>query len=120
MPKNLYKQMPDQSPLGEHHVNHDMYKAIEVKQGQYFEIILKNDDLKSVLTWDFDVLNMDVQFTVLRTMEPMKYEEKDSLASQDLSVFDRNSLEECKSYFKEEPSLMCRPKESVQVINRGI
>lgn len=102
------------------HVDQDMYKAVEVKQGEYFEVVLKNNDLKSVLTWDFDVLNMDVKFTVLRTMglsrDAQRAAVQEKRASSRTSVLQENKLiEDGVDFFREEPTLNCRPKESVQV-----
>lgn len=98
-------------------MNQDMYKAIEVKQGEYFEVVLKNNDLKSVLTWDFDVLNVDVKFTVLRTMGTLRESQKGpDRQSSRASILEENKLnEEGVDFVKEEPTLTCRPKESVQV-----
>lgn len=125
MPKNLYKTSLDycdrdadaggprngDAPL---HVNEDMYKAVEVKQGEYFEVVLQNNDLKSVLTWDFDVLNMDVKFTVFRTMGLTKEQAQSS--SRAASVLEESKLiEDGVDFVREEPTLLCRPKESVQV-----
>lgn len=118
VPKSLYKSSPDCEPdaVPEEHlnVNQDIYKAVEVKQGEYFEVVLKNNDLKSVLTWDFDVLNVDVKFTVLRTMGTLQ--EGQSRQDRRLSILQENKLnEEGVDFVKEEPTLTCRPKESVQV-----
>lgn len=141
MPKNLYKTSLDGERNGgiglagaaaaaagevpgdeeeEHlHVNQDMYKAVEVKPGECFEVVLKNNDLKSVLTWDFDVLNKDVKFTMFRTMGLAAASNKEAhrqrTASSKLTVLEENKLiEEGVDFVKEEPPLLCRPKESVQ------
>lgn len=125
MPKNLYKTSvdcdrgEDLAGDGEEnpHVNQDMYKAIVVKPGDYFEIVLKNNDLKSILTWDFDVLNLDVKFTVLRTNGlPKELQRMENNHGSESSVLDQNKLiEEGVDFVKEQPTLTCRPKESVQV-----
>lgn len=123
MPKNLYKTAGDCGPdaVAEEErvndVNQDMYKAVEVKQGECFEVLLQNNDLKSVLTWDFDVLNMDVKFTVFRTMgltnETVQQQERKSSGSSVLQ--EHKLIEEGVDFVREEPTLNCRPKESVQV-----
>lgn len=133
MPKNLYKSSLDcergisegvsDGLVGVHevhlHVNEDMYKTVDLQQGDYFEIVLKNTDIKSVLTWDFDVHNTDVKFTVFRTMGLSKDIEQGPKNSHPMSVLEESKLiEDGVDFVKEEPPLMCRPKESVQVIIR--
>lgn len=127
MPKNLYKTSLDveRDAMADEeedmpHVNQDMYKAVEVKPGEYFEVVLKNNDLKSVLTWDFDVLNMDVKFTVLRTnglaKESVQRAQEDKQSSRPASILEEGKLiEEGVDFVRVEPTLSCRPKESVQV-----
>lgn len=44
-----------------------LYNSINLKPTQIHEVYIKNTDPKSVLTWDFDVLNCDLHFTVYRT-----------------------------------------------------
>lgn len=104
----------EEEPVHDDDVNQDMYKAVEVKQGEYFEVVLQNNDLKSVLTWDFDVLNMDVKFTVFRTMGLSK-EQRERLCSGPSVLQECKLIEEGVDFVKEEPTLTCRPKESVQV-----
>lgn len=131
VPKSLYKTSLDCEPTirngvsdglvgvddGPLHVNEDMYKAVDLKQGEYFEIVLRNNDLKSVLTWDFDVLNTDVRFTVFRTMGLSKDVEHGPKSSSAMSVLEESKLiEDGVDFVKEEPPLFCRPKESVQVM----
>lgn len=127
MPKNLYKTSLLDSERDavagdegeEHmHVNQDMYKAVEVRPGEYFEVVLKNNDLKSILTWDFDVLNLDVKFTVLRTMGLAKDSSprpEDRLSSKASVLEESKLIEDGVDFVREEPTLTCRPKESVQV-----
>uniref|UniRef100_A0A1B0CA42 Putative phosphatidylinositol transfer protein sec14 n=1 Tax=Lutzomyia longipalpis TaxID=7200 RepID=A0A1B0CA42_LUTLO len=112
VPKSLYKSALENEGNGEEkapHPHQDMYKSMDLRANQFFELVIKNDDPKSVLTWDFDVLNVDVYFTVFRTMETI-------CQTGDLytSVFDSSNLEEGKTFFKEEPTLLCRHRESVQ------
>ncbi|XP_059611478.1 protein real-time isoform X2 [Phlebotomus argentipes] len=112
VPKSLYRTAAESGASGEEvtpHPHQDMYKSVDLRANQFFELVIRNDDPKSVLTWDFDVLNVDVYFTVFRTMETI-------CQTGDLytSVFDGANLEEGKTYFKEEPTLLCRHRESVQ------
>lgn len=46
--------------------NSSLYKSVDLKPGQLYELVLRNDDPKSVLTWDFDVVSGCMQFTVFR------------------------------------------------------
>lgn len=102
-----------------------------LKPGHLFECIIKNNDPKSVLTWDFDVVTSDLHFTVFRTTKSVSSVNgkiKSSyfsffvfnqwiLLDVSVSVFDMAGLEEDKTYFRVEPTLVCHQKESVQVSN---
>ncbi|KAH8375703.1 hypothetical protein KR009_002629 [Drosophila setifemur] len=92
-----------------HHNHHNLYKSVELKPGFAHELLIRNDDPKSVLTWDFDVLRNDLHFTLYRVTEelPVKI---DSAAS----YFDLQDFVEGVNFFREEPTLICRHKESVQ------
>lgn len=46
--------------------NSSLYKSADLQPGQLYELALRNDDPKSVLTWDFDVVTGILQFTVFR------------------------------------------------------
>lgn len=52
-----------------HDPTHDnsLYKSIDIRPGHVYEVIIKNNDPKSVLTWDFDVVKNQLHFTVYRT-----------------------------------------------------
>lgn len=50
--------------------NSSLYKSVHLKPGQLYELVLRNDDPKSVLTWDFDVVTGCMQFAVLRILGP--------------------------------------------------
>ena len=49
------------------HDHHNLYKSVDLKPGQFFEMVIKNTDPKSVLTWDFDVLKHDIMFCIYKT-----------------------------------------------------
>ncbi|XP_073823469.1 real-time isoform X1 [Musca autumnalis] len=91
----------------QHH--HNVYKTIELRTGYSHEVIIRNSDPKSVLTWDFDVLRSDLHFTLFRVTKELP--EKHDLA---VSFFDISDFTEGVNYFKEEPTLVCHNKESVQ------
>lgn len=46
--------------------NSSLYKSVLLEPGHLYELVLRNDDPKSVLTWDFDVVTGCMQFAVLR------------------------------------------------------
>lgn len=60
---------------GNNHINnhHDLYKSIDLKPGHIREVVIINNDPKSVLTWDFDVVKSDLHFTVFRTTKSLSH-----------------------------------------------
>ncbi|XP_013101535.1 protein real-time [Stomoxys calcitrans] len=94
--------------LAQHH-HQNLYKTIELRTGYSHEVIIRNSDPKSVLTWDFDVLRSDLHFSLFRVTKDLP--EKQDLA---VSFFDMSDFTEGVNYFKEEPTLICHNKESVQ------
>lgn len=50
-----------------------LYKSVDLKPGQIHELVIKNNDPKSVLTWDFDVVRSDLHFTVFRTIKSVSH-----------------------------------------------
>ncbi|XP_002065256.3 protein real-time [Drosophila willistoni] len=91
------------------HDHKNLYKSVELKAGFSHELLIRNEDPKSVLTWDFDVLRNDLHFTLYRVTEDLP--EKTDAA---VSYFDLQDFAEGVNYFREEPTLICRHKESVQ------
>lgn len=57
------------SALTQNH--HNLYKTIELKTGYIHEVIIRNSDPKSVLTWDFDVLRSDLHFSLFRVTKEL-------------------------------------------------
>lgn len=51
------------------HDGHHIYQSVDLKPGQIQEVIIKNNDPHSILTWDFDVVRSNLKFTVYRTSE---------------------------------------------------
>lgn len=68
VPKTLYKSLSDEEANGSpvHDGNH-IYQSIDLKPGQIHEVVIKNNDPSSVLTWDFDVMRSTLKFGVFRT-----------------------------------------------------
>ncbi|XP_017086353.1 protein real-time isoform X2 [Drosophila eugracilis] len=91
------------------HDHQNLYKSVELKAGFVHELLIRNEDPKSVLTWDFDVMRNDLHFTLYRITT--KLPEKNDSA---VSYFDLQDFIEGVNYFREEPTLICHHKESVQ------
>ncbi|XP_050077208.1 protein real-time isoform X1 [Anopheles maculipalpis] len=112
VPKHLYKSESIEENNGAIHAHdhHGLYKAIDLKPGQMFELLICNTDPKSVLTWDFEVLKNDTLFAVYHTEKELEQSGTDDFSS----VFDAPDFKEGTNYKKIEQSVKCRPKEGVQ------
>lgn len=53
------------------HDHKNLYKTVDLKPGFTHELLIRNSDPKSVLTWDFDVLRNDLHFTLYRITEDL-------------------------------------------------
>lgn len=53
------------------HDHKNLYKTVELKPGFTHELLIRNTDPKSVLTWDFDVMRNDLHFTLYRVTEEL-------------------------------------------------
>lgn len=74
IPKTLYKTLSEEDETDgvPHHDNHhSLYQSADLKPGQIHEVIISNNDPKSVLTWDFDVIKNDLKFNVFRTSKSL-------------------------------------------------
>lgn len=49
------------------HEHQNLYKTVEFRAGYTHEVVIRNKDPKSVLTWDFDVMRSDLHFTLYCT-----------------------------------------------------
>jgi TATA-box binding protein (TBP) (component of TFIID and TFIIIB) len=47
----------------------NIYQNVELQPGQFHEIIIKNDDQKAVLTWDYESVKTEVLFTIYETFD---------------------------------------------------
>lgn len=45
----------------------NIYQNMKLRPGQFHEIIIKNDDHRAVLTWDFESVRTEVLFTIYET-----------------------------------------------------
>lgn len=74
VPKNLYKSPSEDETNGaplEIDETHSLYQNVELKSGYIHEVIIKNNDPKSVITWDFDVLKSNLHFSLYRTAKSL-------------------------------------------------
>lgn len=112
IPKHLYKSESAEENNGvpQTHEHHGLYKSVDLKPGQMFELIIKNTDPKSVLTWDIDVLKNDILFTLYRTDKDLEQSFNESFSS----VFDNAGMKEGVHYVRLEEKVRCKPKEGVQ------
>lgn len=47
----------------------NIYQNVKLQPGQYYEIILKNDDRSAVLTWDYESSKSEILFTIYETSD---------------------------------------------------
>lgn len=70
VPKTLYKSPSDddgtRSPMHDRDGNH-IYQSVDMQPGELHEVLIRNNDPNSILTWDFDVLRSNLKFNVYRT-----------------------------------------------------
>lgn len=45
----------------------NLYQNIKLRPGQFYEVIIKNDDHRAVLTWDYESVKTEVLFTIYET-----------------------------------------------------
>lgn len=115
IPKHLYKSESidvdgGNGAVAHPHDHHGLYKSVDLKPGQMFELLIRNADPRSVLTWDFDVLRNDLLFALYRTDKQFEQASNDSFSS----VFDAPEFKEGVNYTKLEDKVKCKPKEGVQ------
>lgn len=115
IPKHLYKSESidvdgGSGAVAHPHDHHGLYKSVDLKPGQMFELLIRNGDPRSVLTWDFDVLRNDLLFALYRTDKQFEQASNDSFSS----VFDAPEFKEGVNYTKLEDKVKCKPKEGVQ------
>lgn len=42
----------------------NLYQNIKLRPGQFYEVVIKNDDHRAVLTWDFESVKTEVMFAI--------------------------------------------------------
>lgn len=148
VPKSLYITIPEEAVVDHRShpssssalpsvqvQNSSMYNAVDLKPGHVHEVVVRNDDPKSVLTWDFDVVKGFLHFTVYRTVKHVVYingkcarwgvengiqqkNKKSNLSILDpvVSVLDSSGIAD-QHVDRAEQTLVCQAMESVQVCN---
>jgi hypothetical protein len=92
---------------------HNLYHKVTLSPGQIHEVIVANNDAKSVLTWDYESTRNEILFTIFKSeQETLKtINEKDDGYT---SIFDLSDMQENVNYKKVEPTVCSHPKESMQ------
>jgi len=95
-----------------------IYRSVTLTKGQVHEVVIHNEDLGSVITWDFDVLRHGVCFSVYRTKNAISVASTPPTPTgtniiDHKSVIDK-SWKEGKDYDLVESSIVCYDGESVQ------
>lgn len=109
----------------------NLYQNIKLRPGQFYEIVIKNDDHRAVLTWDFESVKTEVLFTIHETDIDINVSNGkkqlrcfiEQLNSSTLcpppddeytSIFDAAGMKEGVNYKRKEQTVTIRAKESVQ------
>lgn len=106
----------------------NLYQNIKLRPGQFYEVVIKNDDHRAVLTWDFESVKTEVLFAVYEANAEINVENGmllvfphatsvyASFPTDDdyRSIFDAAELKENVNYKKKEQTITSRAKESVQ------
>ncbi|CAL8074678.1 unnamed protein product [Orchesella dallaii] len=120
VPKSHY--MPDEELEHLALSDESIYKSVSLTKGQVHEVVLLNEDLGSVITWDFDVLRHSICFSVFRTKNPVSTPNGTLQTTPGLTENDHKSVidkqwKEGHDFFRVETSIVCHDGESVQVSN---
>ncbi|KAG1670153.1 SEC14-like protein 1 [Nymphon striatum] len=127
IPKTMYmseeeyeKMRCEDNPLCEDSI----YQSVSLSKGQVHEIVIQNDDIGSVICWDFDVMKEDILFLVLKTSRPLPIDPSNPpippssmvgspSADSPSSFLDKNFVQG-KDYTVVENPLICHDGESIQ------
>jgi len=117
VPKSHY--MPEETLEHLALSDESIYKSVSLTKGQVHEVVLLNEDLGSVITWDFDVLRHSICFSVFRTKNPVSTPNGTLQTTPGLTENDHKSVidkqwKEGHDFFRVETSIVCHDGESVQ------
>ncbi|KAK2564305.1 SEC14-like protein 5 [Acropora cervicornis] len=79
VPKSLYRSL--EFSEAEESWSSEIYQTTHVSKGSPHEVLVTIKESQSVITWDFDVMKSDVQFTVFRHKRPREAVSSNSLSS---------------------------------------
>jgi hypothetical protein len=73
VPKSLYMTEEEMEKDREHFplCEDSIYHSVSIGRGQVHEVLINNEDVGSVICWDFDVMKQAVSFSVFRTKIPL-------------------------------------------------
>ncbi|CAG0918491.1 unnamed protein product [Notodromas monacha] len=125
VPKALYMSEEEMEKDREHFplCEDSIYHSVSIARGQVHEVVINNEDVGSVICWDFDVMKQAVIFSVLRTRLPLPPKNEPSKAvhsinplasdSDHRTVFEKG-WKEGTDYFLVEDAITCHDGESIQ------
>lgn len=90
---------------------HNIYQNVKLQPGQYYEIVIKNDDNRAILTYDYESTKSEILFTIYETDGNVNDTSNDDDFS---SIFDVAGMKENVNYKKKEQTITSRSKESIQ------
>ncbi|XP_045536545.1 protein real-time isoform X1 [Papilio machaon] len=127
VPKSLYVSGAFTERDGDPLCEDSIYHSVSLAKGQVHEVVVRNCDPHSVLTWDFDVLRHDIAFTVFRTAHdlpaatPSAEHNATALCAGGgaeprslLQQLEARGWREGQHYQRVEPTLVCHDGESIQ------
>ncbi|CAG0891982.1 unnamed protein product [Darwinula stevensoni] len=129
VPKSLYMAEEEIEKNNFTLCDDTIYHCVSLTKGQVHEVVIHNEDVGSVICWDFDVMKQDVQFSVIHTKTSVIPRDPPQSPTGPLQTIQsmnplapdtehRSSLEkswkEGADYVKVEPSFVCHDGESIQ------
>lgn len=70
----------------------NIYQNVELRSGQFYELIIKNEDQRAVLTWDYESVKTDVLFAIYETFELIDNVEKNGKIIKNADYCNSNLL----------------------------
>lgn len=116
IPKSLYVLNGEIEREGCSLTEDSIYHSVSLGKGHLHEVVINIEEPHTVITWDFDVMRQDVQFSVLITNVSLP--EKDACITHVCDAEHKSALDktwkEGREYSKVENSIICHDGESVQ------
>ena len=70
----------------------NLYQNVKLRPGQFYEIVIKNDDHRAVLTWDYESVKTEVLFTIFETTDDISMSNGESDHESLISVINQNLI----------------------------